>query len=472
MAYIPGAGLKKPLNMLETPVYPDIKKIIPETKWSRKYWQVDPGAVMRDTEHMTNFLGDAVLWQSRDYNRNVYGQDSFRSTVNSTFRPPLIDPIEDLVPLTRIPTKVHAIVPRLNPSTVGETNGYLARNNHNDDVKKALTDKIKTGQVRPTFYCNIEMPEDNSILPDLETVIPQVSAYSGGVYPTINGPDPTVELDYKQLHAKGISGQNPQVYLDGENAKENLILGYTKPQVSTTSGTGNPYLLNGEQLLPDLEDVNPKVTTSAGVQTQVTVNGEVRSPDLRYTNPQASAHSGVNTPFQAEIETSIENLKYTNPQVSATSGIDPVFKAEVETSTAELNYTRPQTSATSGVDPGFQISGTNANEDLELETKLDNPLFIANPGSDQGYKEQLYDDQGEQTVRSSRPNYSYAVSKKYQYRDRNDLDYRPHFRERLQTEKTYGQISQASPIIPTKFQPQPFSLKEKNIRPSKKKYKF
>ena len=38
------SGLKKPLNMIENPVYPDIKKGPPRFVWSRKHWNVDnPG---------------------------------------------------------------------------------------------------------------------------------------------------------------------------------------------------------------------------------------------------------------------------------------------------------------------------------------------------------------------------------------------------------------------------------------------
>jgi len=96
-------GTKKPLNALENPIQPNILKTGPRFVWSKKFWQADPGAVLRDTGEITQFYDDAVLAQARDYNQTVYGQSSHKDIVNATFRPPLLDPIEDFFPLTRIP---------------------------------------------------------------------------------------------------------------------------------------------------------------------------------------------------------------------------------------------------------------------------------------------------------------------------------------------------------------------------------
>ena len=123
MSTVLGNGIKKPLNMIENPVYPDIKKGPPRFVWSRKYWQVDPGATMRDTEPITQFIEPAVLAQSRDYNKTVYGQSSHKDIVNAAFRPPLLDYYEDIGPLNRIPATTKAIIPHINPSTAGHGGG-------------------------------------------------------------------------------------------------------------------------------------------------------------------------------------------------------------------------------------------------------------------------------------------------------------------------------------------------------------
>lgn len=476
MAYIPGAGIKKPLNMLENPVYPDIKKVIPETKWSRKYWQVDAGAVMRDTEPLTNFLGDAVLYQSRDYNKNVYGQDSFKSTVNSEFRPPLIDPIEDIYPLSRMPTKIHAIVPRINPATVSEcgSNGYLAKNNYNDDIEKHITDRLKSGQTRSTFFCNLEMPQDNSVLPDLETVLPSVSVSSGGIYPTINGPDPNVKLDFRRLQPSGDSRKTTQVRIDGENSKEFMRLDYNNPQVSGSAGTNNLILLDGETMIPEYDYTNPQVSGSAGTNNLILIDGETIIPDYEYKRPQVSGSAGAESSFRANIvdESSVDELLYKQPQVSGTAGMNTPFQADIETSVDDLTYNRPQISGTAGMESHVYINGHNAMENLELETKVDVPVYVTNPGSDDGYRERIDYNNSQDYIGENRPSYSYAVDKQYVYKDRNEMSYQPHFQQPLQAQKAYGQISQSSPIVPNKFQPVPVSLKMDQVRKSKRTYRF
>ncbi len=65
--------MKKPLNAIEVPTFPDIKKGPPRFQWSRKFWQADPGATLRDTEPFTQFYENAILVQSRDYNKTQYG---------------------------------------------------------------------------------------------------------------------------------------------------------------------------------------------------------------------------------------------------------------------------------------------------------------------------------------------------------------------------------------------------------------
>lgn len=398
--YTPGAGLKKPLNMLENPVYPDIKKGPPRFVWSRKHWNVDAGATMRDTEPYTQFIEPAVLAQSRSYNKTVYGQSSHKDVVNAEFRPPLISPYEDLGPLTRIPATIHAIIPHINPGTAGHgngTGGYTAKNERASDIEGALTDRIKAGEWRPTFFAPMEVPRDNSILPDLEAKLPPISVHAGWNIPIFTAPQPQdIDLGDDKLGAVPMaSGYSTDIKIDGPSAYENYDLYDNRPSVSATAGVNTPFEIN----------------TPLPVETYT----------LSENRPQVSASAGMNTPMQIDAETQVEELLYNRPQVSASAGMNTPVQINAETR----------------VD--------------ELEAKLgETPINILNPGSETGFKSQtsMYTDT-EEFIQQNRPNYSYVVPVEVPtFRTRNSETHQPHFKERLQPVKSYGQISQSGGAIP------------------------
>src|SRR5579863_1243418 len=124
-SFIPGQGTKKPLNMMQAPIYPDIKQAPPEFKWSKRYWTVDVGQTLLDTESNTQLREDAILARSYRDNIDRYGQSSHKEVI-TVFRPPLQTYYEDYGPLNRLPTKVHAIVPHVNPGTVTDSGGTTA----------------------------------------------------------------------------------------------------------------------------------------------------------------------------------------------------------------------------------------------------------------------------------------------------------------------------------------------------------
>ncbi len=359
-------GTKKPLNALENPIYPDILKGPPVFKWSRKFWQADPGAVLRDTGEITQFYGDAVLAQARDYNQTVYGQSSHKDIVNATFRPPLLDPIDDFFPLTRIPVTSRAIVPRINPTTVadgGGISGYLAKNEQLSNIDRNLNDRVKQGGWRATFFAPIEIPQDNSVLPDLEMTIPSVSAHAGVNPYTRDAPIPEVNLEYEQLHPSQYTGITTQVRMDGRSGLEDLQLDYNMPQVPA----------------------------SAGMNVPVNIDAETNVRELFYNIPQVSASAGMNVPVQINAETHVRELFNNNPQISADAGYNPDFQANnIETYVGELPYTRPQVSATAGMNTPYEIDGDFPGRgNLELETHIEAPLVVANPGAEDGYRERM-----------------------------------------------------------------------------------
>jgi hypothetical protein len=493
MSYVPGAGIKKPLNLLTGPVYPDIRKGPPRFAWSGKHWKVDAGATLRDTEAYTQFIEPAVLAVSRDYNKTQYGVTSFKDIVNAEFRPPLSNVYEDAEPLTRMPTKMYAIVPLINPSTAGHdggTSSYTAQNERSNNVEKALTDRVKTASSRPTIYCPMEIPIDNSVLPDLEMTLPQVSAHAGWTVPFLSSYDDgsiyVTPLDDK-LSTPLISGQNPGFTVDGGNVMEHFQLGYHNPQVSAHSGNNFGFTIDGSdahQMTPinfNLGYVNPQVSATSGYNSNLNIDGEHGNISLDYHNPQVSASAGYTSGgFTANGENyGITRLfDYVNPQVSATSGFTAgVFTANGEGygNVTQLDYNNPQVSATSGftaggftangegygnvtmldyVNPqvsagaGFTAGGFTADAEtpvLELTSKLGNvPINVTNPGTDLGYS-QLADNLSGSTIdehiHQNIPSISYAVTPEYSFRADNG-ETRPHFTPKLQAERTYGRVSQ------------------------------
>lgn len=490
MSYVPGAGIKKPLNLLTGPVYPDIRKGPPRFAWSGKHWTVDAGATLRDTETYTQFIEPAVLAVSRDYNKTQYGITSFKDIVNAEFRPPLSNVYEDSEPLTRLPTKMYAIVPLINPSTAGHdggTSSYTAQNGRSNNVEKALTDRVKEATSRPTVYCPIEVPIDNSVLPDLEMTLPQVSAHAGWSVPFLSSFDDgsiyVPPLDDK-LSTPLISGQNPGFTVDGNNVMEHFQLGYHNPQVSAHSGNNFGFTIDGNdshQITPvnfNLDYHNPQVVASAGYQTQITFEGENRPINLDYHNPQVVASAGYQTQVTLNGENGQLELDYHNPQVSAGAGytaggftangenygITKLFdyhnpqvsagagftsggftaNGEGYGNVTQLDYVNPQVSAGAGFTSGGFTSLFDIPE-LELTSKLGNvPINVTNPGTELGYSqlaENLSGSTVEEHIHQNIPSVSYAVTPEYSFRADNG-ETRPHFTQKLQAERTYGRVSQ------------------------------
>nr|QBK85453.1 MAG: hypothetical protein LCMAC101_00400 [Marseillevirus LCMAC101] len=460
-------GMKKPLNMLSNPIYPDIKKRMPRFVWSRKFWQVDPGATLRDTEEISQFRSDAILAQARDYNQTVYGQSSHKDIVNATFRPPLLDPIEDFFPLSRIPvTSRGNIIPTINPSTVadGGTSGYLAQNSRISGIDKFISDRIKAGEWRATFSAPIEIPQDNSVLPDLEMTIPSVSAHAGFNPYTKDAPVPEVELKYEKLQPSRNTGVTTQVRMDGGSGLENMQLGYNNPQISASAGYNPDFQANNiETYVGELPYNNPQISASAGFNPDFQANNiETDGRELSYNNPQISASAGFNPDFQANnIGTNGRELPYNNPQISASAGFNPDFQANnIETYVGELPYNRPPISVTAGMNTPYEINGEFAGQNLELETHIEAPLMVANPGTEDGYHERMtMSNNPDEFIHENRPSFSYRVPETYVYKDRNELTHRPQVHEKLQPLKSYGQISHAGAYKRRLYVPKKISMR-------------
>ena len=326
MSYFPGSGVKKPLNIVEGPMFPDIKQALPRFVDAGKHWTVDTGATVLDTGHLDQTLNGAILAQSRSYNQSVYGQSSFKDVVNKNFRPPLLSQ-DDFLPLSRQPRKI--VVPRINPSGVADS--YFTQNNRLGEIDSFLTDRIKSGEWRPTFFAPITFPNDsNALIPDLELTLPHYAAPSG-----VNTP---VRLD-APLQLPVLTG-----------GRENFTL-------LLDSGVNIPFVLDGDVVRDfDLPLKRPHYKADAGVNTPVTLDMEtpLTQLDLAENRPRYSAGAGMNNPALLDMETSLTQL--------------------------DLKENRPRYSAEGRMNTPVQLNMETPLVNLVFQSQLDSKLF-ANPGT-------------------------------------------------------------------------------------------
>lgn len=104
------------LNKFENPVYPEIKA--PQTRYytARNRWKAKVDALY-DAELTPTTYGSIVRRQSKEYGSNQWGRNAARLVVNKEFRPPLLVPAVDFVPLSRLRRPV--VQPRVNPGGLG-----------------------------------------------------------------------------------------------------------------------------------------------------------------------------------------------------------------------------------------------------------------------------------------------------------------------------------------------------------------
>jgi hypothetical protein len=272
--------LRKPLNILEQPIQPFIQKAPPRFAWSGRHDVVNVGEIMRQQETNTQGYDDAVLAVSRQENQYRYGQRSYHTKVNKEFRPPLIDPIFDLQPLSRL--RRPATQARVNP---GAPHIYKTQNGADRDVSSHIDDTRVFGAVRPSFGLKIEQPTDFEIVPDLEYNGPQVSAYSSKKIPLGIKAENGIEYTTLENHNPttfGRSGVNPSFQERNVTALEELVL---DPHTGAfvPSGISNVTLINNVEGYEDIE-LDSKL--------------------------QSSAFSGLKGPYDMQTDTSsIENME-------------------------------------------------------------------------------------------------------------------------------------------------------------------
>ena len=438
-------GFKKPINQLENPIQPIILGELPRFRWSKKHWTVGP-EVIRDTENITQFIDDAVLTQSRDYNKTIYGQSSFAEKVNGgAFRPPPLSYYEDIGPLNRIPVTIDAITPRINPGTAGfdsGTSGFTSQTARDGDVyehgpdndrrNKSLTSLVKSAAVRPTFYAPFADTLQH-IYPDLEVNMPAISQTSGYVFP------------------EGIAATEPVVMeLKDKRKAISVDAGYEIPMYQGISET--------EQI--ELKDKRKAISVDAGYDIPMHQGIENREILLEYTNPRVSVDSGRRYPVM------VENFVYIDgPQQPNLEHNKPLYSVKIENSAKDItpldidNFSliadnrvehhrnMPYLSVDAGYTCLYQNIDDNRPVVQEYENKINAPMTVLNVGdSENGYKlfEKVACD--EKKYCKTPIHYSYQVKPNSDYREKNEASLKPYHREKLQPEKSYGKVTHASAI--------------------------
>src|SRR5579862_2719683 len=430
MAYIPGAGIKKPLNMLESPIYPDIKQAPPEFKWSKKYWVVDTGQTILDSETTGLPQSDAVLAKSYRDNIDKYGQDTYQEKI-TVFRPPLQTAYEDFGPLNRLPTKVHKIIPRINPETASDSGGTVAYQTNNmvkQDVDSYIIHESPKhiSMWRSTYWMPIENPIDNSVLPDLVMTIPEHSANSGFFTNyTVNTPLTTGE--------------------------EKII---EKPKTSMHAGHANNYSSSFyNQTSTDFEFENnmPIAPIHTGHASNLTRDGEVHYDErqLHRNIPERSTNAGINTNININAETNLDQLELNNviPITSVSSGYNTKNTVNGQTRFDEIELERryPTSPISSGYNAISMIDGETHLDEMRFDSHLTSRLDVVNPVSEIGYQTRI-DGNGNNLTSADnyikmRKNTHVATTaySSFDYKDnKNVQSVNHHVRTKIQPIKTYN----------------------------------
>lgn len=386
-------GAKKPLNLLENPVPPCITKgPSPFARWSGVNFKAAPEDILLQSRCNPNFSEALVLNESRDANQTRYGQSSYRSYVNKEFRPPII-PWECQHPWSRMPRRETTV--RVNPTAADNESGrlFVAQNNNPLNIDKEVSEYKTPGDlVAPTYYHPIDMPVDNSVLPDLEMKLPQVCVTAGVNAPiTIDAPTLAPQLEYEKKTVPIQTGYTIPISVNGYNAAENLKLQHHNPQVFVEAGTSLP------------------------IYTQPDLSSAALSRPLENCRPQVSVSAGITTPFlyDARQGESVINLEYNGPQVSASAGAAmPYYGTLARPDTdPQLHLSRPQVSVSAGATPTFMVNG-ETNTDYLLNEKLAPSYTVVNAGpTDTGLVNNLdgqYQSIADNLV-NNRPSYSYTV---------------------------------------------------------------
>ena len=373
---------KRPHNVIEGPIYPFIQKDPPRFYKTKKHWVVHPDDIIRKQEDNTQLIDSYVLSVSRDENKRRYGQRSYYPKVNKEFRPPLVDPEYDIVPLSRIPRpRTRA---RINPEGPAKT-----QNIHGIDVSSKIDERVLKGAIRPTYTIAFEKPPEQ-ILPDLQLKMPQVGGNSAVNTPfQMENDRQEFELDRRNPEVYGSAGMNTPLDLCQTSPLEDLDLDLNMPPVIGRSGINTPVNIDQTTPLEDLllDHNAPKVQGKSGINTPTTMNAQtpLEDLDLSYGMPQVSGSSGMNTPYGVNQSHANEymQLNFNNPQTSFQT--NPSNPVQIQDYTPQNIVTNNPIQLPYHTTPNYGVQYNSHNENPNMKQTLDyNRNCTSNPNIPSG----------------------------------------------------------------------------------------
>lgn len=346
--YIPGQGIKKPLNQLEGPEYPLIKKALPEFVDAKKHWVVDVGTTML---HDENPFKDQSAILARPWNENEYmsgGKSSHQERISEAFRFPLTNYYEHHGPLNRLPTKIKTIHVDVNPSTIsdGGTTGFVAQNSHETNYKREILDNnlfVKDLEVDRFF--RIENPDDYDMVADLALKLPSMSVSAGheSQYKTIIPLGAIDQNKFKDTnHTSAGAGYSTSVYQMDTSGKDIHL----DSKLTTSAGSGYTTNVNEMDTTGKDLELSSKLTTSvdAGHTTNVYEmdnSGKDIHLDSKLTT-SVNAGYGNEDGYKTVIRRNDANLHRKlkeNPRVSMTASTNYSYRTENDRNARKLRPT-------------------------------------------------------------------------------------------------------------------------------------
>jgi hypothetical protein len=283
------------------------------------------------------------------------------------------------------------------------------------EVGKFLTDRVKAGEIRPTFFCPVDSPVDNSILPDLELTLPARSVSAGFRMPSI-GTSPLESCpngqermaNYRRFDPVGTAGFNP-ILISAPDGRAELELEYNNPQISACSGRN----------------------TLPGGDTMTVIDY-----DLEYNRPQISATAGRRAMAMDGMTPIDFDLDYNRPQISATAGRRAMAMEGMTPVDFDLEYNRPQVSATSGRStlPGEGLTPI----DYDFGTKLEgSQSVVVTPKMSAIYRAPEVQPSSSNITETRLGMGPYVVPSNTHYQAPNSVDHRLSFREKQHALSSY-----------------------------------
>ena len=319
--------MKKPMNALENPIAPNIKKGPPRFMNSRKYWTVGEEVLNGNNGTIPeNMLrADAVLVQSRDSSRIKYGISSHRDYINETFRPP-IERMEDREPLSRMPRDI--VWGRINP----EVEWFEPNNSTLSETDKYFTNRIKDTRVNPEYSMEMGGPVGKPITqhrfrPDIPKHMVVSRNFARVDTPVLQ----TVDLEQKMVEVSGHSGVTSVLRgasVEAPLGHQDLVYGDKK---SAYGFSGGVYDYKTHlRAAPEIRVADKmRLAGTAGVSVQYEAFSDIGVSMMKHKQaPTAEALSRMEVGYTPDTEklfiSSREKVRSAGP--SGSSGKESVYK--------------------------------------------------------------------------------------------------------------------------------------------------